>query len=152
MVCLEHQIIFNIEDGCRRCIKEQQNKEAVQRIEDTYGIKPTMRKICNIHGRLFDDDGSCDECLAEQKKNPIEATVTIEKHRKEITERPPHYNQGKIEVSDFIEDQDLPWAAENVIKYICRYRYKGDPMGDLMKAEEYIKRQIRLVEREGKDE
>ena len=58
---------------------------------------------------------------------------------------PSHYTQGKIEVLDFILDQDLPYLPGQVIKYICRYRYKNG-VEDLRKAEFYLKRLIRELE------
>ena len=131
--CSRHNKAFSEEMRCDECIAERQKA-----------------LMCSTHDRFLDDLGACDKCVGEQKKNPIDATVTIEKERKEITEEPPHYKQGKIQVSDFIEDQELPWPASNIIKYICRFRHKGDPLGDLYKAREYIERQIKLVEREGK--
>ena len=54
---------------------------------------------------------------------------------------PSHYTQGKIEVLDFILDQDLPYLPGQVIKYICRYRFKNG-LEDLQKAEFYLKRLI----------
>jgi len=55
---------------------------------------------------------------------------------------PSHYTQGKIEVLDFILDQDLPYLAGNIVKYICRYRFKNG-VEDLQKAEFYQKRLIK---------
>lgn len=59
---------------------------------------------------------------------------------------PSHYTQGKIEVHEFILDQDLPWDASNVIKYICRYRFKGTPVKDLKKAMWYLQSLIKQEE------
>ncbi|MDY2737114.1 DUF3310 domain-containing protein, partial [Intestinibacter sp.] len=39
---------------------------------------------------------------------------------------PAHYNTGKIEVIDYIEDQDLNFHLGNVVKYISRAG-KKDP-------------------------
>ena len=64
-------------------------------------------------------------------------------------EHPPHYTKGKIEMSQFIRDQDFNWDAGNVIKYLYRYRYKGTPLDDLKKAQWYLKQ---LIEKEKKDE
>ena len=58
---------------------------------------------------------------------------------------PSHYTQGKIEVLDFILDQDLPYLAGNIVKYICRYRFKNG-VEDLQKAEFYLKRLIKELE------
>jgi hypothetical protein len=33
---------------------------------------------------------------------------------------PPHYQHGRIQVWDFIVDQQLDFLAGNVIKYLCR--------------------------------
>lgn len=59
---------------------------------------------------------------------------------------PKHYTQGKIEVLDFIIDQNLPYLGGNIVKYICRYRHKGSPVQDLKKARFYLDR---LIEEEG---
>jgi hypothetical protein len=63
---------------------------------------------------------------------------------------PRHYTIGKIEVLDFILDQDLPYLAGNVVKYISRYRWKGSPVQDLEKAAFYLARLIDQTRREGK--
>lgn len=55
---------------------------------------------------------------------------------------PTHYNQGRIEVIDFIEDQDLNFNLGNVIKYICRARHKGRESEDLQKALWYLQREV----------
>ena len=55
---------------------------------------------------------------------------------------PKHYMQGKIEVHTFIIDQKLDWDAGNVLKYICRYPYKGG-LEDLLKARWYLNSLIR---------
>lgn len=57
---------------------------------------------------------------------------------------PDHYNTGKIEVIDFIEDQKLNFNLGNVVKYITRLGRK-DPstqLEDLMKARWYLNREI----------
>jgi len=51
---------------------------------------------------------------------------------------PSHYTQGKIEVIDFLIDQKFNYCEGNVVKYICRYKYKGTPVEDLKKARQYI--------------
>ena len=58
---------------------------------------------------------------------------------------PSHYTRGKIEVIDFIEDQQLPYHLGNVIKYIARAGYKGDKLEDLKKARWYLDRYINKV-------
>lgn len=52
----------------------------------------------------------------------------------DVINHPSHYTRGKIEVIDFIEDQQLPYHLGNVIKYIARAGYKGDKLEDLKKS------------------
>ena len=60
---------------------------------------------------------------------------------------PSHYNNGKIEVIEFIEDKKLGFHRGNAVKYISRAGLK-DPkkeIEDLEKAIWYIRREIELV-------
>ncbi|HEC72043.1 MAG: DUF3310 domain-containing protein [Candidatus Thorarchaeota archaeon] len=59
-------------------------------------------------------------------------------------DHPSHYNQGKIEVIDFIEDQNLGFHEGSAVKYICRHLFKGKPVEDLEKAIWYLQRLISL--------
>lgn len=64
----------------------------------------------------------------------------------ESVDHPPHYNQGKIEVIEFIEDKHLSFHLGNAVKYISRAGIK-DPtkfVEDLEKAIWYIRRQIEI--------
>ena len=72
--------------------------------------------------------------------------------KKEKVDHPSHYNKGKIEVSDAIEDWDLNFSEGNVIKYVARHRFKGEPLEDLRKAEWYIQRLIRNLEKKREQE
>lgn len=59
---------------------------------------------------------------------------------------PAHYNSGKIEVIDYIEDQQLDFCLGNVIKYVSRAG-KKDPQKkqeDLEKALWYLERELGL--------
>ena len=51
---------------------------------------------------------------------------------------PDHYNAGKIEVIDAIEDWGLDFIEGNVVKYITRAKHKGNTLGDLRKARWYL--------------
>lgn len=58
--------------------------------------------------------------------------------------RPSHYTSGKIEVIDFIEDQQLDFCLGNTVKYVARAG-KKDPnktVEDLEKARWYLNRAI----------
>jgi hypothetical protein len=65
---------------------------------------------------------------------------------KDDINHPPHYNQGKIEVFDYIKDclteeEFRGYIKGNIIKYISRERYKGK-VEDLRKAEWYMKKYL----------
>lgn len=106
----------------------------------------------------------CPECLPKYSKVPKKKEVAVEPVEQTIIEKvepevkavelpkqedvinhPSHYTRGKIEVIDFIEDQQLPYHLGNVIKYIARAGYKGDKLEDLKKARWYLDRYIKGV-------
>lgn len=105
----------------------------------------------------------CPECLPKYSKVPKKKDVqiiaekvvqTIEEQEvktvelpktEDVINHPSHYTRGKIEVIDFIEDQQLPYHPGNVIKYIARAGYKGDKLEDLKKARWYLDRYINEV-------
>lgn len=62
---------------------------------------------------------------------------------------PSHYNDGKIEVIDFIEDKHLNFHRGNAVKYISRAGKKNPDkeLEDLRKAVWYINREIERLER-----
>lgn len=104
----------------------------------------------------------CPECLPKYSKVPkkkeVDATlanmiantlgepeVKVVELKEDVINHPSHYTRGKIEVIDFIEDQQLPYHLGNVIKYIARAGYKGDKLEDLKKARWYLDRYINEV-------
>lgn len=64
----------------------------------------------------------------------------------EKVNHPSHYNTGKIEVIDAIEDWKLGFNAGNAVKYIARAPHKGKNVEDLKKAAWYIAREIARLE------
>ena len=66
----------------------------------------------------------------------------------DMVNKPPHYNTGKIEVIDFIEDQRLGFHEGNVVKYVARAEHKGEQLEDLKKARWYLNRKIQRLEEE----
>lgn len=75
--------------------------------------------------------GQIDELEDEFKEN-----------NREMVNHPSHYNQGKYEVIDVIEDWNLGFCLGNAIKYIGRCGHKDDPVQELEKAKWYIQREI----------
>ena len=84
--------------------------------------------------------------LANMVYNTLEEPeVKVVELKEDVINHPSHYTRGKIEVIDFIEDQQLPYHLGNVIKYIARAGHKGDKLEDLKKARWYLDRYINEV-------
>ena len=68
---------------------------------------------------------------------------------KEKVDHPDHYNVGRIEVIDAIEDWGLDFCLGNVIKYISRAGHKDSNkvVEDLKKAAWYLQRKIDFLEK-----
>ena len=75
---------------------------------------------------------------------------------------PFHYTSGKIQVIDFITDQNLDFCLGNVVKYISRAgKKKGDSnidqtiedktIEDLKKAKFYLEYKIKMLEQSNSD-
>ena len=92
-------------------------------------------------------------CANEPENPPADKHVDLHKVADEVTRdnvnHPDHYNHGKIEVIDFIEDQHLGFHLGNAVKYISRAGRKdaNNTIEDLRKAVWYINRQIQRLER-----
>lgn len=67
--------------------------------------------------------------------------------RREAVDHPEHYNRGKIEVIDAIEDWGLDFIEGNVVKYVTRAKHKGDEINDLKKARWYLDYRIKNLEK-----
>ena len=60
----------------------------------------------------------------------------------EQVNHPKHYNAGKIEAIDVIEDWKLNFSLGCVIKYLCQAEYKDSTIQDLEKALWYLNREV----------
>jgi hypothetical protein len=62
-------------------------------------------------------------------------------------DHPEYYNDGKIEVIDFIEDKKLGFCLGNAVKYISRAgkKDKSKEIEDLKKASWYTLRRIKEI-------
>lgn len=60
---------------------------------------------------------------------------------------PEHYQRGRIQVWDFIVDQQLDFLAGNIIKYICRAGFKDHEteIDDWLKIKAYVNRKIKAL-------
>lgn len=116
-----------------------------------------MQKKCRRCGDKFTvstHEDHCPECEKvmtppeDDKKSKLKQTLQKELdavQKEDMVNHPPHYTQGKIEVIEFIEDQQFPYHLGNVIKYVSRAGRKGDKLEDLKKAQWYLARYIELV-------
>lgn len=68
------------------------------------------------------------------------------KEQPEAIHHPSHYNTGKIEVIEAIDDWHLGFCLGNVVKYVARAGHKGDRLEDLKKAAWYLAHEIELEE------
>ena len=63
---------------------------------------------------------------------------------------PSHYRYGKKETIEVIQDcmtddEYHGYLKGNVLKYVSRYKFKGEPLEDLKKAEWYLNKLIKEV-------
>ena len=90
---------------------------------------------------------SCTEFESEFTIVPDSNRVTTIKYN---IDHPSHYNQGDIETIDSIKsvtgDEYNGYLAGNVIKYMGRYKHKGNPIKDLQKALWHIEKLIKEIE------
>ena len=75
-----------------------------------------------------------------------EFMITFEIEEKEMVNHPSHYNMGKYEAIDVIEDWNLNFNLGNAVKYISRAGHKDDIVQDLKKSLWYIDREIQRLE------
>jgi len=69
--------------------------------------------------------------------------------------RPAHYNQGGIECIDYLRqvlglEGFIHYCHGNLIKYQHRYRYKGNGVEDMDKAEWYLNKMNKALKEKHK--
>lgn len=69
----------------------------------------------------------------------------MQEQAKDPVHRPSHYARFEIEPIYFIMKNKLPFAAGNVVKYVCRWDAK-DGIQDLKKARRYLDIMIKQAE------
>ena len=80
-------------------------------------------------------------------KEVVVPVLFIDDFDDDVINKPNHYNQGNIEVSDFIIDQNMNFLEGNIIKYVSRYKTKNG-IEDLKKARWYLNKLIEANENE----
>ena len=104
--------------------------------------KPYKKDSTKTEERQYEDINA-EETIQVPTAEHMDAMYGNVEH--DAVNHPSHYTRGKIEVIDFIEDQQLPYHLGNVIKYVARAGYKGNKLEDLKKARWYLDRYINEV-------
>ena len=83
------------------------------------------------------------------RKKSKEAQANMQSDNLDMVNSPAHYNKAGIETIDMIEsvtgDGFEAYLQGNILKYVCRYRYKDNPVEDLGKARWYLNRLIETI-------
>ncbi len=78
-------------------------------------------------------------------------SVTTERVSDNVV-NPAHYTTTKISALQVVNDWELDFYLGNALKYMKRYKLKGNPIQDLEKAVQYLNLKIQLLKGgEGKD-
>lgn len=83
---------------------------------------------------------------------PLDLSTPLEDYEVEVSEapemvsHPAHYNYGRHETIDIIEDWELGFHCGNAVKYISRHKYKGTAIKDIKKAIWYLERYLQILE------
>ena len=101
----------------------------------------TIEKITNLKKYLFDVIGYTYKMVEEIQETGL-LDPALEPEDDAIS--PQHYQQGNIQVLDFINDQKFTYLEGNIVKYISRYKTKNG-LEDLEKAQYYLNELIKLV-------
>ena len=72
-------------------------------------------------------------------------SINSSKQTNDLVNNPPHYNMLEVEAIDIIamsmtEDDFLAYLKGNALKYIIRYKHKGNPEQDISKAIWYLEK------------
>lgn len=113
-----------------------------------------IRHKCDdcVHIQISPDQEPCIDCRRFSNFRPVdglEPTPVLEMENDDLNSLeepddpadPQHYKRFKIQPTDFIVANALPWCEGNIVKYVCRHPYKNG-IEDLYKAKNYINRLI----------
>mgnify|MGYP000049762711 FL=1 len=110
-----------------------------------YGsIKEFLESEYGMTNNLYDRD-QWDDFYGTSKSNQSNETQPTESSLIGMTKyNPSHYQRGRIQVWDFIVDQQLDFLAGNIIKYICRAGHKDQEteIDDWLKIRAYVLRTL----------
>lgn len=116
-----------------RTVQKYENGEILPSINNVYEIAKALEVFSN-------------DIIGGVAKGFNFFDVDIEE-KKEMIDHPSHYNQGKFEAIDVIEDWKLNFNLGNTVKYISRAGHKDNIIQDLKKASWYLNREIERLEK-----
>lgn len=99
---------------------------------------------------LYRDDTAILKQAIEDIDNLIKINSHLYRKNDDLkTNHPEHYNQGALETITYLNELGIvvDFCLGNAIKYLSRYKFKSDPIGDLEKAKWYVNYLIEYYER-----
>ena len=129
--------------------------ESIYPQKGPYGLvktpKEEINEVLNYTLNISNSEVYSSEVYSSGKDNIT--TVHVEE---DMINHPSHYNHGRIETIDFIEDSlgkdgFVNYCLGNVLKYISRANFKGKHDEDIKKANWYLNKIVEKME-EKKDE
>ena len=142
---------YNRTERCGLCRiiwrKNMQSQEVIDhKLGKTIEVDGKTMKIVKEYSAKVKFDGTpiCVECEQESLTivDGVCNTCLSKKNEEDVIDWPKHYNAGKIQPIDAIEDWKLDFRLANAVKYIARHEHKGTAKKDLEKAIWYIQRYI----------
>lgn len=112
---------------------------------DYVTIKQFLESDFGLTNNRYDRD-LWDDTLPEENSTTSSTTQTTP-NSSVSKYSPSHYQRGKIEIWDFVVDQQLDFLAGNVIKYVCRAGHKSheSELDDWLKVKAYVERKIKAI-------
>lgn len=114
-------------------------------------LKDFLESDSGMTNNLYDRD-QWDDFYGTFNSNQLKETQPIESSSEPTVTKynPSHYQRGRIQVWDFIVDQQLDFLAGNIIKYICRAGHKNQEteIDDWLKVRAYVNRKIQELSHE----
>lgn len=123
----------------------------------TYTYLPKSDVKDKLIGKMEGEELDKDVAIKERSEvGDVDKNLTKEPN---MIEHPPHYNAGKFETIDVIEDvvknykdSFVAYCIGNVLKYLSRSPFKGTFLQDLKKAQYYLNAAITYIEEKKENE
>ena len=131
---------YNI--GNAHCNNWKDGRCTVHEYECKIGDKSCLEYDCS---ELLTQIDNLIDILENSLNPPVLENKRVDK--KEMINHPQHYNMGKYEAIDVIEDWQLNFNLGNTVKYISRAGHKDNIVQDLKKASWYLDREIKRLEK-----